>query len=86
MPDRDGSSEVAKPRSAPAIVSPTKNTRNSVNLALPFSKIEVAAPSKDLAQLASVVADLITALQGALPDAALRELRERSARIVDSVS
>ena len=61
-------------RPAPAIVTPL--TR--VNLALPFSKITVEEPAKELAELASVVAALAAVLERTADDPFLPELRKRA--------
>ena len=61
-------------RPAPAIVTPL--TR--VNLALPFSKITVEEPVKELAELASVVAALAAVLERTADDPFLPELRKRA--------
>jgi hypothetical protein len=61
-------------KQAPGIVAPT--TR--VNLALPFSKITVEEPGKDLAELASIVAALATVMERTANDPFLPELRKRA--------
>lgn len=61
-------------RQAPEVVAPT--TR--VNLALPFSKITVEEPGKELAELAAIVAGLAAAIEAAVPEPGLPELRERA--------
>ena len=61
-------------KQAPGVVAPT--TR--VNLALPFSKITVEEPGKDLAELASVVAALAAVMERAVDDPSLPELRKRA--------
>ena len=61
-------------RPAPAIATPL--TR--VNLALPFSKITVEEPAKELAELASVVAALAAVLERTADDPFLPELRKRA--------
>jgi hypothetical protein len=61
-------------RPAPAIVTPL--TR--VNLALPFSKITVEEPAKEVAELASVVAALAAVLERTADDPFLPELRKRA--------
>jgi len=61
-------------RPAPAIVTPL--TR--VNLALPFSKITVEEPAKELAELASVVAALAAVLERTADDPFLPALRKRA--------
>ena len=49
-----------------------------VNLALPFSKITVEEPGKDLAELASIVAALAAVLERTVDDPFLPELRKRA--------
>ena len=61
-------------RQAPGTV--LGNTR--VNLALPFSKIEVQEPSGDLVELAALVSDLLVALAEWVPEETLAELRTRA--------
>jgi hypothetical protein len=64
--------------SAPRMVMPT--TR--VNFAFPFSKITVGEPGRDLAELASIVAELAAAVEAAGPDPAVTHLRERADALV----
>ena len=61
-------------KQAPGIVAPT--TR--VNLALPFSKITVEEPGKDLAELASIVAALAAVMERTADDPFLPDLRKRA--------
>jgi hypothetical protein len=61
-------------KQAPGVVAPT--TR--VNLALPFSKITVEEPGKDLAELASIVAALAAVMERTVDDPFLPELRKRA--------
>jgi hypothetical protein len=60
--------------SAPKMVAPT--TR--VNFAFPFSKITVEEPGRDLAELASIVAELAAAVERAVTDPAVAPVRERA--------
>jgi len=66
--------EAKRPRQAPGVVTPT--TR--VNLALPFSKITVEEPGKDLAELASMVAALAAIMERTADDPFLPEVRKRA--------
>ena len=59
MAGQESAGTPRRARPAPAIVTPL----TKVNLALPFSKITVEEPGKDLAELASVVAALATVLE-----------------------
>jgi hypothetical protein len=60
--------------STPRMVLPT--TR--VNFAFPFSKITVGEPGRDIAELASIVAELAAAVEGNITDPAVTRLRERA--------
>ena len=75
-PDGQRTQHAAAPRSrqAPGIVAPT--TR--LNVALPFSKITVEEPRRDVAELAAIVADLAAAMEKSAPEPSLPELRKRA--------
>lgn len=64
----------ARARSAPEVVAPTSR----VNVALPFSSIHIEESSKDLAELAAVVADLASAIEGLTPGPKSKKLREQA--------
>ncbi len=49
-----------------------------VNVAFPFSQIKLHEPSKELAELAALVLDLVTAMSEWLPEDRLDELRTRA--------
>ena len=74
MADRQTTSTVRRRLPAPAIVTPL----TKVNLALPFSRITVEEPGKDLAELASVVAALAAVLERTADEPFLPELRKRA--------
>ena len=74
MASEKGLAEAKRPRQAPGVVVPT--TR--VNLALPFSKITVEEPGKDLAEVASMVAALAAVMERTADDPFLPELRKRA--------
>jgi len=74
MASEKGIAEAKRPRQAPGVVIPT--TR--VNLALPFSKITVEEPGKDLAELASMVAALAAVMERTADDPFLPELHKRA--------
>ena len=69
----------SKPGSAPRMVAPT--TR--VNFAFPFSKITVEEPARDIAELASIVAELAAAVERAVTDPAVTRARERAEALAD---
>jgi hypothetical protein len=61
-------------RPVPTVVTPL----TKVNLALPFSKITVEEPGKDLADLASIVAALAAVMERTVDEPFLPELRKRA--------
>ena len=74
MAGKEGTVVAGRTRPAPSIVTPL----TKVNLALPFSKITVEEPGKDLAELASVVAALAAVMERTADDPFLPELRKRA--------
>jgi hypothetical protein len=64
----------AKPKEAPGVVAPSSR----VNIAFPFSQIKLEEPSKELAELASLVYDLVGAMAEWVPEDRLEELRARA--------
>jgi hypothetical protein len=58
----------------PPIVMPT----NKVTVALPFSKITVEEPSKELAELAAIVAGLATLVEATVAEPEATQLRLRA--------
>ena len=74
MTGNEDTAVARRTKQAPGIVAPT--TR--VNLALPFSKITVEEPGKDLAELASIVAALAAVMERTADDPFLPELRKRA--------
>lgn len=73
MPDHDRSRE-AGARSALRVNAPA----NRVNVALPFSKFVVEEPSRELAELAAIVAELAAALESAAAGPQVPLLRGRA--------
>jgi hypothetical protein len=73
MAEEDSTAVTRRRRLAPAVVTPL----TKVNLTLPFSKITVEEPGKDLAELASVVA-LAAVMERTADDPFLPELRKRA--------
>ena len=59
---------------APGIVAPS----NRVNVALPFSQIKLQEPSKELAELAALVFDLVGTMAEWVPEDRLEELSSRA--------
>ena len=74
MAGKEGTAVAERARPVPAIVTPL----TKVNLALPFSKITVEEPGKDLAELASVVAALAAVMERTVDEPFLPELRKRA--------
>ena len=61
-------------RSAPEVVAPTSR----VNVALPFSHLHVEESSKGLAELASLVADLVAVVEAGSPGPKTKKLRDQA--------
>ena len=74
MASNENAALARRTKQAPGVVAPT--TR--VNLALPFSKITVEEPGKDLAELASIVAALAAVMERTVDDPFLPELHKRA--------
>jgi hypothetical protein len=70
MSTDDSDDSPREPKSAPRVVAP----RNAVNVAFPFSTIHVERSSKDIAELAVVVAELAAMVEGPQAD----DLRDRA--------
>jgi hypothetical protein len=66
------------PKMGGGIVAPISR----VNLALPFSKIMIQEPSKNLAELSAIVAELLLVLEGGSSDEAITALRQRAEVLV----
>jgi hypothetical protein len=74
MAAQQGTDKARRRIPAPAIVTPL----TKVNLALPFSRITVEEPGKDLAELASIVAALAAVMERTVDEPFLPELRKRA--------
>lgn len=84
MTDHELEVHEPNPPSGPQFVGPANRVvgpANRVNIALPFASIRIEESSRDLAELALLVADLASALEESAPGAGLEELRERSRAI-----
>ncbi len=84
--DEDGEAEgggakASEARSAPGVVAPSSR----VNVAFPFSQIKLQEPSKELAELATVVYDLVAAMAEWFPEDRLEELRLRAQAVRESL-
>jgi hypothetical protein len=64
----------SKWQGAPGIVAPS----NRVNVALPFSQIRLEEPSRELAELAALVFELVGAMAEWVPEDRLEELSARA--------
>jgi hypothetical protein len=71
----------AKPAKPPAVHAPS----NRVNIAFPFSEIKLEEPSKELAELAALVCDLVATMAEWVPEDRLEELRTRAQGLRDSL-
>ncbi len=73
--------EKAKPAEAPRVVAPSSR----VNVAFPFSQIKLQEPSKELAELAALVLDLVGAMAEWVPEDRLEDLRARAQVLRDAL-
>jgi hypothetical protein len=71
----------AKPAKPPAVHAPS----NRVNIAFPFSEIKLEEPSKELAELAALVFDLIGTMAEWVPEDQLEDLRARGLALRDAL-
>jgi len=70
-----------KRREAPGVVAPSSR----VNIAFPFSQIKLEEPSKELAELAALVFDLVGTMAEWVPEDRLDELRARAQALRDAL-
>jgi hypothetical protein len=82
MAGQQGAGPARQTPPAPAVVTPL----TKVNLALPFSKITVEEPGKDLAELASVVAALAAVMERTADDPFLPGVRKRAEALAARLS
>ncbi len=68
-----------KIRAAPEVVAPS----NRVNVSFPFSQIKVEEPSRELAELASLLLDLVGTMAEWVPEDHLAELSARARALRD---
>jgi hypothetical protein len=71
----------AKPPKPQAVHAPSSR----VNIAFPFSQIKLEEPSKELAELAALVFDLIGTLSEWIPEDRLEDLRARGLALRDAL-
>jgi hypothetical protein len=70
-----------KPVKPPAVHAPS----NRVNIAFPFSEIKLEEPSKELAELAALVFDLVGTMAEWVPEDSLEDLRARALALRDAL-
>ena len=71
----------SKPVKPPVVHAPS----NRVNIAFPFSEIKLEEPSKELAELAALLFDLIGTMAEWVPEDRLEELRARGLALRDAL-
>jgi hypothetical protein len=71
----------AAPREAPTVTAPS----HRLNIAFPFSQIKVEEPSKELAELAALVFDMVVTMAEWVPEDQLEDLRIRALLLRDSL-
>ncbi len=74
MTNDDGDARPEKARSGPRVVAPT----NRVNVAFPLGNIHIEESSKDLAELANIVAGLLSVVEELQPGARVKQLRDQA--------
>ncbi len=70
----DSGGHARKARSGPEVVAPT----NRVNVALPFGNIHIEQSSKELAELAALVVELVSIVEVLAPGPTVEKLREKA--------
>jgi hypothetical protein len=70
-----------KPRENPGLVAQS----HRVNIAFPFSQIKLEEPSKELAELAALVLDLVEAMAEWVPEERLEDLHDRAQVLRDAL-
>ena len=81
MPENAQSGQPPNPRGAPGVIAPT----NRINVALPFSKIQTHEPSRELGELAAVVAELAALVEAMKPDGRTKRLREHAQKLAEQL-
>ena len=71
----------APPREVATVSAPS----HRLNIAFPFSQIKVEEPSKELAELAALVVDLVGTMAEWVPEDRLEELRVRALALRDTL-
>jgi len=66
---------------SPRVVAPSSR----VNVAFPFSQIKLEEPSKELAELAALVYDLVGAMAEWVPEERLEDLQARAQVLRDAL-
>jgi hypothetical protein len=74
MDTKHGTTVAPRARSVPRVVAPT----NKVTVALPFSKITLEEPGKEVAELAAIVAELTAIMERVAEGPELARLRDRA--------
>ncbi len=71
----------AKPGASPRVIAPSSR----VNVAFPFSQIKLEEPSKELAELAALVFDLVGTMAEWVPEDRLEDLQARAQLLRDAL-
>jgi hypothetical protein len=71
----------AAARDTPSVAGPS----HQLNIAFPFSQIKLEEPSKELAELAALVFDLVGTMAEWVPEDRLEELRARALALRDAL-
>ena len=77
----NGVAGAASSVAAPAVPGPS----HRLNIAFPFSQIKLEEPSKELAELAALVFDLVGTMAEWVPEDRLEDLRARAQALRDTL-
>ncbi len=77
----NGVAGAAPVAAAPSVTGPS----HRLNIAFPFSQIKLEEPSKELAELAALVFDLVGTMAEWVPEDRLEDLRARAQALRDAL-
>jgi hypothetical protein len=70
---KSGQLDKAKHKVSPPVTEAPAGPTSRVNIALPFSQIRMQEPSQELADVVTLIGDLVTALEGTLTSTQYQE-------------
>jgi hypothetical protein len=86
MPERELGVQRRRSALAPEeLQGPRVNEAPRINVAFPFSNLQIQEPSQDLAALANLVEDITALLVSVAPGTRADELKERAGALVEKL-